>query len=55
VWPTSEICAIYHYHAAIAEGLAPQLILFQLQPALGVVLFDADVLRRRLDIPASSR
>lgn len=40
----------YRYHQAIAEAAELPIILFQLQPALGGVLFSADVLRRLIEI-----
>jgi len=42
----------YRYHAAVAEAVDLPLILFQLQPALGGVLFDGDVLHRLIEIPS---
>src|SRR5579859_3549937 len=41
----------YRYHAAVAEAVDLPLILFQLQPALGGVLFSTDVLHRLIEIP----
>ena len=41
----------YRYHAAIAEAADLPLILFQLQPALGGVLFSTEVLHRLITIP----
>jgi len=40
----------YEYHAAIARATALPLVLFQLQPALGGVIFTPDILRRLLEI-----
>jgi 4-hydroxy-tetrahydrodipicolinate synthase len=42
----------YRYHAAIAEAVDLPLILFQLQPALGGVLFSTEILHRLITIPA---
>jgi 4-hydroxy-tetrahydrodipicolinate synthase len=42
----------YRYHAAIAEGVDLPLILFQLQPALGGVLFSTEILHKLITIPA---
>ena len=42
----------YRYHAAIAEAVDLPLVLFQLQPALGGVLFSAEVLHRLITIPS---
>ena len=41
----------YRYHAAIAEAVDLPLILFQLQPALGGVLFTTEILHRLIAIP----
>jgi 4-hydroxy-tetrahydrodipicolinate synthase len=41
----------YRYHAAIAEAVDLPLILFQLQPALGGVLFATEILHRLITIP----
>lgn len=41
----------YRYHAAIAEAVDLPMILFQLQPALGGVLFSTEILHRLIDIP----
>ena len=41
----------YRYHAAIAEAVDLPLILFQLQPALGGVLFTTEILHRLISIP----
>lgn len=41
----------YRYHAAIAEAVDLPLILFQLQPALGGVLYSAEILQRLVSIP----
>lgn len=43
---------IYGYHAAIAEAVDVPLVLFQLQPALGGVMYGEETLRRLADIPA---
>jgi 4-hydroxy-tetrahydrodipicolinate synthase len=40
----------YRYHAAIAEAVDLPLILFQLQPALGGVLFATEILHRLITI-----
>ena len=42
----------YRYHASIAEAVDLPLILFQLQPALGGVLFTTEVLHKLITIPA---
>ncbi|HLO28399.1 MAG TPA: dihydrodipicolinate synthase family protein [Anaerolineales bacterium] len=42
----------YRYHAALAEAVDLPLILFQLQPALGGVLFTTEILHRLITIPA---
>lgn len=42
----------YRYHAAIAEAADLPIILFQLQPALGGVLFSTEVLHRLITLPA---
>ena len=42
----------YRYHAAIAEAVDLPLILFQLQPALGGVLYATEVLHRLITIPS---
>ena len=42
----------YRYHAAIAEAADLPLILFQLQPALGGVLFTTEILHRLITIPS---
>jgi 4-hydroxy-tetrahydrodipicolinate synthase len=42
----------YAYHAAVADATDIPLILFQLQPSLGGVLFAADTLARLVDIPS---
>ena len=42
----------YRYHAAIAEAAQLPIILFQLQPALGGVLYASAVLHRLIEIPA---
>ena len=41
----------YRYHAALAEAVDLPLILFQLQPALGGVLFTTEILHRLITIP----
>lgn len=41
----------YRYHAAIANAAGLPLILFQLQPALGGVLFSTEVLHRLISLP----
>jgi 4-hydroxy-tetrahydrodipicolinate synthase len=41
----------YRYHAAIAEAVDLPMILFQLQPALGGVLFTTEILHRLITIP----
>ncbi len=40
----------YEYHAAIARATGLPLVLFQLQPALGGIIFEADTLARLLEI-----
>lgn len=42
----------YRYNAAIAEAVDLPLILFQLQPALGGVLFTTETLHRLIEIPS---
>jgi 4-hydroxy-tetrahydrodipicolinate synthase len=42
----------YAYHAAVADSTDIPLILFQLQPSLGGVLFAEDALARLVDIPS---
>jgi 4-hydroxy-tetrahydrodipicolinate synthase len=42
----------YEYHAAIAEAVDLPLMLFNLQPALGGVLYSAEVLHRLISIPS---
>ena len=42
----------YWYHAAIAEAVDLPLILFQLQPALGGVLFTTEILHKLITIPS---
>jgi 4-hydroxy-tetrahydrodipicolinate synthase len=42
----------YRYHAAIAEAVEVPLILFQLQPALGGVLYTTETLHRLITIPS---
>lgn len=42
----------YQYHAAIAEAVDLPLMLFNLQPALGGVLYSAEVLHRLISIPS---
>lgn len=44
----------YRYHAAIAEAVDLPLILFQLQPALGGVLYTTEVLHKLITIPSVS-
>ncbi|NJN45052.1 MAG: dihydrodipicolinate synthase family protein [Anaerolineae bacterium] len=41
----------YQYHAAIADAVDLPMILFQLQPALGGVLFSNEILHRLIEIP----
>src|SRR5215208_112552 len=41
----------YRYHAAIAQAVDLPLILFQLQPALGGVLFTTEILHKLITIP----
>jgi len=43
----------YRYHAAIAEAVDLPLILFQLQPKLGGVLYETDVLHRLISLPSA--
>lgn len=43
----------YRYHAALAEAVDLPLILFQLQPALGGVLYSTEVLHRLISIPSA--
>jgi 4-hydroxy-tetrahydrodipicolinate synthase len=43
----------YRYHAAIAEAVDLPLILFNLQPKLGGVLYETEVLHRLITIPAA--
>ncbi len=43
----------YRYHAAVAEAVDLPLILFQLQPALGGVLYSTEVLHRLFEIPST--
>jgi 4-hydroxy-tetrahydrodipicolinate synthase len=43
----------YRYHAALAEAVDLPLILFQLQPALGGVLYSTEVLHRLIEIPSA--
>jgi 4-hydroxy-tetrahydrodipicolinate synthase len=40
----------FQYHAAIARATGLPLVLFQLQPALGGVIFQPDVLKKLLEI-----
>ncbi len=40
----------YEYHTAIARAASLPLVLFQLQPALGGVIFEADTLAKLLEI-----
>ena len=42
----------YRYHDAIAEAVDLPLILFQLQPALGGVLFTTEILHKLITIPS---
>src|SRR5215510_1239079 len=42
----------YRYHAAIAEAVDLPLILFQLQPALGGVLYTSETLHKLITIPS---
>lgn len=42
----------YRYHAAIAEAVDLPLVLFQLQPALGGVLFTTEILHKLIAIPS---
>ena len=42
----------YRYHAAMAEAVDLPLILFQLQPALGGVLFTTEILHKLITIPS---
>ncbi len=42
----------YSYHAAIADATPTPIVLFQLQPALGGVLFDDEALERLVGIPS---
>jgi 4-hydroxy-tetrahydrodipicolinate synthase len=42
----------YRYHTAIAEAVDLPLILFQLQPALGGVLFTTEILHKLITIPS---
>lgn len=42
----------YRYHAAIAEVVDLPLILFQLQPALGGVLYTTEILHQLITIPS---
>ena len=42
----------YRYHAAIAEAVDLPLILFQLQPALGGVLYTTETLHQLITIPS---
>jgi 4-hydroxy-tetrahydrodipicolinate synthase len=44
----------YRYHAAIAEAVDLPLILFQLQPALGGVLYTTETLHKLITIPSVS-
>ena len=43
----------YRYHAAIAEAVDLPLILFQLQPKLGGVLYETEVLHKLISIPSA--
>lgn len=42
----------YRYHSAIADSVDVPLILFQLQPALGGVLFTTEILHKLITIPS---
>ncbi len=42
----------YQYHAAIAEAVDLPLMLFNLQPALGGVLYSTEILHRLISIPS---
>jgi 4-hydroxy-tetrahydrodipicolinate synthase len=42
----------FRYHAAIAEAVDLPIILFQLQPALGGVLYTADILHCLITVPS---
>ena len=42
----------YRYHAAIAEAVDLPLILFQLQPVLGGVLYTTEILHKLITIPS---
>ena len=42
----------YRYHAAIADSVELPLILFQLQPALGGVLYTTETLHKLITIPS---
>jgi 4-hydroxy-tetrahydrodipicolinate synthase len=42
----------YRYHAAMAEAVDIPLILFQLQPALGGVLYSTEILHQLISIPS---
>src|SRR5687768_13674639 len=42
----------YRYHAAIAEAVDLPFILFQLQPALGGVLYNTEILHKLITIPS---
>jgi 4-hydroxy-tetrahydrodipicolinate synthase len=42
----------YRYHAALAEAVDLPLILFQLQPALGGVLYTPEILHQLITIPS---
>jgi len=41
----------YRYHAAIAEAVDLPIILFQLQPALGGVLYTTEILHKLITVP----
>jgi 4-hydroxy-tetrahydrodipicolinate synthase len=41
----------YRYHAAIAEAVDLPMILFQLQPALGGVLYTTEILHKLITVP----
>jgi 4-hydroxy-tetrahydrodipicolinate synthase len=50
-WPLNPEVP-YRYHAAIAGAVDLPLILFQLQPALGGVLFTTEILHKLITIPS---
>jgi len=51
-WGSHSTEVPYRYHAAIAEAVDLPLILFQLQPALGGVLFTTEILHQLITIPS---